>query len=1057
MEGEQVNMPHSSLVSVALASVLCAAVALAGGTQPLPGELYAGVAVVDITPPVGERMCGYGPSISEGVDAPLLARVLVLKTDTVSLALVSADLVWFYSDRVVTAAKAQWGLDHVILLGSHTHAGPAVDAYTQIANPQTWYVPMEDDVIAAIGEASTNLFPARLRAGAGPLESDRLAYNRREVLTNGTVRMWWTNPGREPLGPIDPTVRVIRVDDTDTGQPRVVMVHFAAHPVVFGSANRRFSPDYAGFATAHIEQALGDGVVSMFLQGGGADTHPYDCGLSGAAGSAAARTTGASLGENALRILQTMDEGPPSGPASLQVMQRVLRIGRRSNPSQLEDVGVMAVLIDDAIGFGVISGEPFVRLQLDLVAQSPITNTFLLGYGYFGLGIPLTTYLPTVQAVAEGGYGATEVAVMEAAAGERMIAQAAGMLQHLYDPVAPLIIAEPFTLSNLETGSEEFTNTNKVNVSGLPDPISIGATYNRYQITETGDAWTLDPAPSAWKPFGEPLTPESFAMPASDGPVTLYAWYTNATEAVQVQRAQGSIIYTRVAPPEPLMVETLAPYETAGYTVRVTGQALDAGSTGGLYEGDPIGIYRLEALSAATPSDDLTPDAPYVTIGAAGLYPLRLKVVNRAGNAAVAAGSVMLRVVAAAGLPTGATGDLFVALGNLRADTGGATPFRSWTTAAPTIQEAINAAPSNVTIRVAPGRYYGADNVTDPGAFDNVVSIAKAVALRGAVARERVIIDGSGLRRGLYINHARAMVEGFTITNSFRGTANGGGVYLAAGVLTNCLITGNATYGYHGGGVFAIGPGSVIAACDISGNTAGGAINFGGSGGGLRLESGASVWNSRIRFNRAPVYSGNGGGVSIGSGATLINCEISGNTAADGYMTGGVFAHGNVLLRNCLIAGNGRGRVNTSAGIGSHAHGSLNLQAVNCTIVGNQGAAIRTAFGGGNYYLTNTILYHNADTTITTDSGVMVMVACSVSSSNGMTSGSGNTTNRPEFVDVAAGNYRLKARSPCINTGANQLWMNGAFDLDGERRVRSGTVDRGAYEYFERATVISLH
>jgi hypothetical protein len=74
-----------------------------------------------------------------------------------------------------------------------------------------------------------------------------------------------------------------------------------------------------------------------------------------------------------------------------------------------------------------------------------------------------------------------------------------------------------------------------------------------------------------------------------------------------------------------------------------------------------------------------------------------------------------------------------------------------------------------------------------------------------------------------------------------------------------------------------------------------------------------------------------------------------------------------------------------------------------------------------------------------------------------MTSGSGNTTNRPEFVDVAAGNYRLKARSPCINTGANQLWMNGAFDLDGERRVRSGTVDRGAYEYFERATVISLH
>jgi len=78
----------------------------------------------------------------------------------------------------------------------------------------------------------------------------------------------------------------------------------------------------------------------------------------------------------------------------------------------------MAVLIDRTIALGVISGEPFVQLQLDLIEQSPVPDTFLLGYSYFGLGIPLPTYLPTVQAVKEGGYGATSRAFLEPAAGQ---------------------------------------------------------------------------------------------------------------------------------------------------------------------------------------------------------------------------------------------------------------------------------------------------------------------------------------------------------------------------------------------------------------------------------------------------------------------------------------------------------------------------------------------------------------------------------------------------------------------------------------------------------------
>jgi len=411
-------------------------------SQPGVAVLLAGVSVIDITPPVGHPMAGYGPGRNaKGIAAPLLARMLVLQTGSVSLALVSCDLVWLYSDRIIDEAKAKWGLDHVILHGTHTHAGPAVGGMPLISleNPEVWYTPMEDKIVAAIGEARANLFPASIRSTSGSLDPDgNLVYNRRRVREDGTARMVWNNPKREPIGPVDPTVRLLRVDHAGTGEPRVVLVHFAAHPVVLGKDNFDFSPDFAGLATAHVEKELGNGVVAMFLQGGGGDLHPFERGAPGSRGHELAKSTGVALGNNALRILRDMEPAPPAGPASLQVAQDTLEFARRDNRRQIETVGVMAVLIDRAIALGVISGEPFVQLQLDLVKQSPVPDTYLLGYSYFGLGVPLPTYLPTVQAAKEGGYGAATRAFLEPAAGEKMIKKISTMLHQMYASQASL-------------------------------------------------------------------------------------------------------------------------------------------------------------------------------------------------------------------------------------------------------------------------------------------------------------------------------------------------------------------------------------------------------------------------------------------------------------------------------------------------------------------------------------------------------------------------------------------------------------------------------------------
>src|SRR6185436_16309710 len=60
--------------------------------------------------------------------------------------------------------------------------------------------------------------------------------------------------------------------------------------------------------------------------------------------------------------------------------------------------------------------------------------------------------------------------------------------------------------------------------------------------------------------------------------------------------------------------------------------------------------------------------------------------------------------------------------------------------------------------------------------------------------------------------------------------------------------------------------------------------------------------------------------------------------------------------------------------------------------------------------------------------------------------GVGNIVADPQFVDATNGNYRLGPTSPCVDAGANEEWMLGAIDLDGNPRIHNGTVDLGGWE-----------
>src|SRR5438128_172718 len=152
--------------------------------------LRLGTARVEITPPVGYPLEGYEARKqgSTGVHDPLFARVLVLKSPETSIALVTCDLVGFVSEPVVKGARQKFGVEHVLISSSHTHAGPQTtlwDSYDVVGPDRTWptaknswYAATEEKILRAIGDASHELEPATIVPTLGFVY---LGYNRRRV------------------------------------------------------------------------------------------------------------------------------------------------------------------------------------------------------------------------------------------------------------------------------------------------------------------------------------------------------------------------------------------------------------------------------------------------------------------------------------------------------------------------------------------------------------------------------------------------------------------------------------------------------------------------------------------------------------------------------------------------------------------------------------------------------------------------------------------------------------------------------------------------------------
>src|SRR6266567_3045676 len=281
----------------------------------------AGVAKADITPPSGLPMYGFldrlnDNKLSTGTLDPLYARVLVLEVGERRLALVTLDLGRTLDESALAQLRQQVKtsarISFLIVTASHTHSGPNIlDEYPANRSPG-WEVTTIEKIVRAVSEASRHLIDARIGTGRGEVY---IGYKRRQVHPGGTVTMLWTNPGKQPTAPLDPSALVMRIDDAD-GKPLAVLVNYACHPVVLGPDNLKYSADFIAAMASTVEKAFDGAPICFFLQGADGDINPYYATTPFSDGALSKSDwSGEQLGEEVVRVAKAIHTDVPQEAA----------------------------------------------------------------------------------------------------------------------------------------------------------------------------------------------------------------------------------------------------------------------------------------------------------------------------------------------------------------------------------------------------------------------------------------------------------------------------------------------------------------------------------------------------------------------------------------------------------------------------------------------------------------------------------------------------------------------------------------------------------------------
>ncbi len=396
-------------------------------------QFKVGFAKRDVTPTKPMPMWGYGArhdAMSVGVRDPLHAKAVVIDVGEQKLALVGLDLGRSPSPEVMAriraAVKEVSNVNLLMISGSHTHSGPVIELRDEEGKGKGKYDDavayardLEKHLIDAINEAAANVQDARIGWGSAQVPMNRNRHTKKEAK------------------PTDSELTVLRFDGID-GKPIALMVNFAAHPTILPGEELKFSAEWPGQMMAAAEAALGSNVG--FLQGAAGDMSPNTTDA-----TRSIEAFGKALGEKVVAIAQGIETHVPQSP-EIQGMDEDFDFTTRmpvDNPmvadllakaffpefgkAAFEEMAgnkitphLTTILLNKELALVGGSGEFFCNHSNRLKERAKDVKVVFVGYcnGHH-------MYFPTIEAAAEGGYGADPtVSWVPLGAGEEMMNKA---------------------------------------------------------------------------------------------------------------------------------------------------------------------------------------------------------------------------------------------------------------------------------------------------------------------------------------------------------------------------------------------------------------------------------------------------------------------------------------------------------------------------------------------------------------------------------------------------------------------------------------------------------
>jgi len=417
-------------------------------------SLKAGIAKVNITPPVGVPQAGFAAraDVSQGVLDDLFAKTLVLDDGKLKIVIVTCDLLGLDKDvvaeiRRLIEKRTDISKNNVMIACSHTHSGPAIKdpGYLEekiIADflPQ-WIEVLPYKIAGAVKMASNELVEARVGVGKG---SSDIGVNRRLKTDEGDITI-----GPNIQGITDPAVGLLRVDRAD-GSLLAVLVNYACHAVTLGPENLFFSADYPGYMMNILEKLWDGKTMVMFANGTAGNINPRIRG-----DYIATKRIGGMLAGEVLKIIETTET---NSHISLNMLRKFMHLPLKKFPSlnkaksQLQEkeqslfkaeekevlkqdmsgprgeimrakyrvrvieelqrleneedlkanrlaTEIQALRINES-AFVALPGEIFVEIGLAIKRRSPFEQIFVIGYAN-DINV---SYVPTSESYEEGGY-----------------------------------------------------------------------------------------------------------------------------------------------------------------------------------------------------------------------------------------------------------------------------------------------------------------------------------------------------------------------------------------------------------------------------------------------------------------------------------------------------------------------------------------------------------------------------------------------------------------------------------------------------------------------------